>query len=68
MKKIGISPAFSWQKPIEEVILAYVKRMAREMEWVAREGQEEVREGASNYAKAYRGVQTFIENEIKLRK
>jgi len=61
MKKIGISPAFSWQKPIEEVILAYVKRMARE-------GQEEVREGASNYAKAYRGVQTFIENEIKLRK
>jgi len=60
--------AFSWDKPIEQELLEWVTSMEEQMRNVALNGQKEVREGADNYAKAYKCVREHIEREIEMRK
>ena len=60
-------PKMSWDYPIEERILKYVQDMARNMEDVSRRHHSKsIREGAENYAKAYRTVERKVLNEMEL--
>ncbi len=66
---------YSWERPIEDVLLDYVKHMASTMEEVDAHNREEgwfanneLADGAKNMARAYRTVQHKIETEIKFRK
>ena len=68
-------PVFSWERPIEEAILTYVRYMADSMEQVANREKEtgwfannRLQEDAQIMADAYRTVESRIEEEIKLRK
>ena len=72
-------PKMSWEKPIEEELLSFVRGMASQMERVENkpnnglfgtslfDTDKSIREGASNYVKAYRTVENYILREIKLR-
>jgi hypothetical protein len=56
---------FSWERPREQRILEFVQSLANQMENVEINGQKEVREGAGNYAKAYRTIESFILKLLK---
>ena len=65
----------SWERPIEEEILTYVRHMAENMESVASKEKEtgwfannRLQEDAQRMADAYRTVEHHIEDEIKIRK
>lgn len=59
---------FSWDKPIEEEILDFVRKMASQMERAAQDhSSKQIRGGASHYADAYRTVERHILKEIRLR-
>jgi hypothetical protein len=59
---------FSWEKPIEQILLEWVTSMEEEMGNVAYNGQEEVRDSADCYRKAYKCVREHIEDEIETQK
>ena len=72
-------PKMSWERPIEEELLRFVRDMASRMEEVANkpnnglfgtnfmDTDKGIREGANNYAMAYRTVERQILNEIRIR-
>ncbi len=68
-------PKMSWEKPIEEEILIFVRHMAEAMECTANREREtgwfannRLQEDAQRMADAYRTVEHHIEDEIKMRK
>lgn len=65
---------FSWEKPIENEILNFVRHMAESMESVANHNREtgwfknnRLQDDAQKMADAYRTVEKHIMREIKLR-
>lgn len=67
-------PKMSWERPIGEAILEYVRYMASSMEGVASRSRERgwfannrLQEDAQRMADAYRKVEKQIEWEIKIR-
>lgn len=61
-------PLMSWDIPIEQEILNYVRSMARSMESQQRHNiWGSVRKEAANYVDAYRTVEKHILQEIALR-
>ena len=75
MNKILTKPVFSWEKPIEQEIMAFVQHMAREMERTASRQRERgwfannrLQDDAQKMADAYRTVEKHIKREIKIRK
>ena len=61
-------PRMSWEQPIEEEMLDWLMHMTSQMEMVANgHDNKDIREGASNMAKAYRTAGEHLVSQIKLR-
>lgn len=67
-KVVFVPPTFSWDIPIEEEILSFVRQMANNMELTSRQNVwGKIRKGAESYAAAYRTVEKHIVKELALR-
>lgn len=63
-----VMPKMSWEKPIEEEMLEWLKHMTSQMERTANlHESKSIREGASNMATAYRTAGEHLIKEIRLR-